>query len=246
MSFFFPRRAEMPTAETALPGRDKAIPVRGTHTVLRSSTSGPWPDGTEVLYVAMGCFWGSERIFWRLPGVVSTAVGYMGGFTPNPSYEETCTGRTGHTEAVLIAYDPTKTDAEQLLKAFWENHDPTQGQRQGNDVGSQYRSAIYWTTPGQEAAATATRDAFQQVLTANGLRADHHRTALGRRRRAVLLRRGLPPAVPGQESRWLLQPRPERDDVPDRSAAAGPAALAAVGATAGRGLTRVRPRLGGG
>ncbi len=111
--------------------------------------------------MAMGCFWGSERIFWRLPGVVSTAVGYMGGFTPNPSYEETCTGRTGHTEAVLIAYDPAKTDAEQLLKAFWENHDPTQGQRQGNDVGSQYRSAIYWTTPGQEAAATATRDAFQ-------------------------------------------------------------------------------------
>jgi peptide-methionine (S)-S-oxide reductase len=168
MSFFFPRRSEMPTADTALPGRDTALPVRGTHTVLRSSTTGPWPEGTEVLYVAMGCFWGAERIFWRLPGVVSTAVGYMGGFTPNPSYEETCTGRTGHTEAVLIAYDPAKTDAEQLLKAFWENHDPTQGQRQGNDVGSQYRSAIYWTTPGQEAAAEATRDAFQQVLTDNG------------------------------------------------------------------------------
>jgi len=115
----------------------------------------------------MGCFWGAERIFWRLPGVVSTAVGYMGGYTPNPSYEETCTGRTGHTEAVLVAYDPTKTDAETLLKAFWENHDPTQGMRQGNDVGSQYRSAIYWTTPEQEAAAKATRDAFGQVLTAN-------------------------------------------------------------------------------
>jgi peptide-methionine (S)-S-oxide reductase len=115
----------------------------------------------------MGCFWGAERIFWRQPGVVSTAVGYMGGFTPNPTYEEVCSGRTGHTEAVLVAYVPSKTDAEHLLKAFWENHDPTQRNRQGNDVGTQYRSAIYVTTPGQEAAAEATRDAFAQVLHAN-------------------------------------------------------------------------------
>jgi peptide-methionine (S)-S-oxide reductase len=120
------------------------------------------------MYVAMGCFWGAERIFWKLPGVVTTAAGYMGGYTPNATYEEVCTGRTGHAEAVLIAYDLSVTSPELLLKAFWENHDPTQGSRQGNDLGTQYRSAIYWSTPEQEAAARATRDAFQDVLTANG------------------------------------------------------------------------------
>ena len=144
----FSSKTSMPTAESALRGRDTAMPVRGVHAVLGTSTVPPWPDGTEILYVGMGCFWGAERIFWRQPGVVSTAVGYMGGFTPNPTYEEVCSGRTGHTEAVLVAYDPAKTDAEHLLKAFWENHDPTQRNRQGNDVGTQYRSAIYWTTPG--------------------------------------------------------------------------------------------------
>ena len=129
---------------------------------------GPWPAGTQVMYVAMGCFWGAERIFWRLPGVVSTAAGYMGGYTPNATYEEVCSGRTGHAEAVLIAYDPSVTSPELLLKAFWENHDPTQGLRQGNDLGTQYRSAIYWSTPDQEAAARATADAFQKVLAGNG------------------------------------------------------------------------------
>ena len=128
----------------------------------------PWPAGTEVLYVAMGCFWGAERIFWNLPGVVTTAVGYMGGYTPNATYEEVCSGRTGHAEAVLIAYDASLTSPELLLKAFWENHDPTQGFRQGNDLGTQYRSAIYWTTANQELAARATRDAFQIVLQGNG------------------------------------------------------------------------------
>ncbi len=157
----------MPTAESALPGRDTPMKVRGVHAVLGTPTVPPWPAGTQLMYVGMGCFWGAERIFWRQPGVVSTAVGYMGGFTPNPSYEEVCSGRTGQTEAVLIAYDPAKTDAEHLLKAFWENHDPTQGNRQGNDVGTQYRSAIYWTTPEQQAAAEATRDAFAQVLGSN-------------------------------------------------------------------------------
>src|SRR6186997_2097023 len=117
MSFFTPRRSEMPTPQAALPGRDTPIGVRGTHTVLKSSTTGPWPDGTEVLYVAMGCFWGAERIFWRLPGVVATAVGYMGGYTPNATYEEVCSGRTGHAEAVLIAYDASLTSPELLLKA---------------------------------------------------------------------------------------------------------------------------------
>ncbi len=136
--------------------------------MLHSPVEGPWPEGTDVLYVAMGCFWGAERIFWRQPGVVATAAGYMGGLTPNPTYEETCTGRTGHAETVLVAYDPQKTTPELLLKEFWENHDPTQGNRQGNDIGTAYRSAIYWTTPDQQRAAEATREAFQKVLTDHG------------------------------------------------------------------------------
>jgi peptide-methionine (S)-S-oxide reductase len=135
--------------EEALPGREHrpyAVPAR--HAVLGTPLEGPWPEGTEVLYVAMGCFWGAERVFWQVPGVVTTAVGYQGGHTPNPTYEETCTARTGHTEAVLVAYDPAKVTAEELLRLFWESHDPTQGFRQGNDVGTQYRSAVYWTTTG--------------------------------------------------------------------------------------------------
>jgi peptide-methionine (S)-S-oxide reductase len=157
------------TADAALPGRSTPLPgIPERHAVLDASIHGPWPSGTEVLYVAMGCFWGAERIFWKLPGVVATAVGYMGGYTPNATYEEVCTGRTGHAEAVLIAYDASVTSPEMLLKAFWENHDPTQGFRQGNDLGTQYRSAIYWTTAGQEAAARATREGFQAVLEGNG------------------------------------------------------------------------------
>jgi peptide-methionine (S)-S-oxide reductase len=159
----------MTTAEDALPGRSEPLPgIPERHVVLGTSMHGPWPEGTDVLYIAMGCFWGAERIFWTLPGVVTTAVGYMGGYTPNPTYEEVCSGRTGHTEAVLIAYDPSRTTAELLLKEFWENHDPTQGFRQGNDVGTQYRSAIFWTTPDQREAARATREAFQSVLRGNG------------------------------------------------------------------------------
>lgn len=159
----------MPTRLDALPGREhRLFPVPTTHTVLGTPLEGPWPAGTDVVYVAMGCFWGAERIMWRLPGVVTTAVGYMGGFTPNPTYEECCTGRTGHAETVLVAYDPRAVTPEAVLKAFWENHDPTQGMRQGNDIGTAYRSAIYWTTPGQEAAARATATAFQGELTAAG------------------------------------------------------------------------------
>lgn len=158
-------KTTMPTQAEALPGREtRPFVVPTTHEVLGTPLEGPWPDGTEVLYVAMGCFWGAERIFWQLPGVVTTAAGYIGGFTPNPTYEETCTGRTGHAEAVLVAYDPTQTTPELLLKAFWENHDPTQGNRQGNDIGTAYRSGIFWTTPEQEAAARATRTAFQGEL----------------------------------------------------------------------------------
>lgn len=162
-------KTTMPTADDALPGRStRPFTVPTTHEVLGTPLEGPWPDGTQVLYVAMGCFWGAERIFWQLPGVVTTAAGYTGGFTPNPTYEETCTGRTGHAEAVLVAYDPSRTSPELLLKAFWENHDPTTANRQGNDVGTAYRSAIFWTTPEQEAAAKATREAFQGELTRVG------------------------------------------------------------------------------
>jgi len=155
----------MPTAQTALAGRaERPFVVPARHEVLGTPLEGPWPAGTEVLYVAMGCFWGAERIMWRLPGVVTTAAGYLGGFTPNPTYEETCTGQTGHTESVLVAYDPARISPAEILKAFWENHDPTTANRQGNDVGTQYRSAIYWTTPEQEAAVRATAAAFQGEL----------------------------------------------------------------------------------
>jgi peptide-methionine (S)-S-oxide reductase len=155
--------------DQALPGRDRRpYPVPELHEVLGTPLAGPWPAGTQVLYVAMGCFWGAEKAFWQLPGVVTTAVGYQGGYTPNPTYEETCTARTGHTEAVLVAYDPAKVTTEQLLKVFWESHDPTQGNRQGNDVGTQYRSAVYWTTDAQRQAYQATRATFQQALTARG------------------------------------------------------------------------------
>ena len=159
----------MVTREEALPGRHtRPYAVAPDHVVLGTPLEGPWPDGAQVLYLAMGCFWGVERIFWKLPGVVVTAVGYTGGYTLNPTYEETCTGLTGHAETVRVVYDPAVTSAEALLAVFWENHDPTQGNRQGNDVGTAYRSAIFWTTPEQEAAALATRDAFQKVLRDNG------------------------------------------------------------------------------
>jgi peptide-methionine (S)-S-oxide reductase len=162
-------KTTMPTAVEALPGRERRpFDIAPEHLVLHTLVEGPWPAGTEVLYVAMGCFWGTERIFWQQPGVVTTAAGYMGGLTPNPTYEETCTGRTGHAETVLLAYDPEQTSPELLLKEFWENHDPTTANRQGNDIGTAYRSAIYWTTPEQERAAQATREAFQKVLDDNG------------------------------------------------------------------------------
>jgi peptide-methionine (S)-S-oxide reductase len=161
-------KPEMVSASEALPGRSTPIPVVAAHTVLGTPLTGPWPEGHEVAVVGMGCFWGVERIFWRIPGVYSTAAGYAGGFTPNPTYEETCTGRTGHTEAVQIVFDPAVVSYEELLRAFWENHDPTQVYGQGNDVGTQYRSAIYTTTPEQARIAEASREAFQPVVTAAG------------------------------------------------------------------------------
>ncbi len=164
----FGRTLEMVSPDQALPGRAEPLPIAERHVVLGTPLKGPWPDGHQIIYFAMGCFWGAERIFWRIPGVHVTAVGYQGGYTPNPTYEEVCTGRTGHAEAVLVVYDPAAVDLEVLLKAFWENHDQTTPNRQGNDVGTQYRSAIYATTPQQLAAAEASRDRYQRALTAAG------------------------------------------------------------------------------
>ena len=168
MSFLFRKNVELPTAESALPGRDTAMPVVAPHLVLGTPIVPPFPDGFERIVVGMGCFWGAERLFWQAPGVYTTAVGYAGGFTPNPTYEETCSGRTGHTEVVLAVYDPAKTSYEEMLAIFWEGHDPTQGMRQGNDVGSVYRSAIYWHDERQRDAALATRDMFRAELAKAG------------------------------------------------------------------------------
>jgi peptide-methionine (S)-S-oxide reductase len=164
----FGRKLQVPTAQEALAGRDRPLRVADRHTVLDAPLAGPWPEGLEVAVFGMGCFWGAERIFWRTPGVYSTSVGYAGGYTPNPTYEEVCSGRTAHTEVVQVVYDPAKVSYEQLLKIFWENHDPTQGMRQGNDVGTQYRSAIYTTTPAQLKVAEASREAFQPVVSGSG------------------------------------------------------------------------------
>jgi peptide-methionine (S)-S-oxide reductase len=162
-------KSTMVGAERALPGRaQRPYPVPSRHAVLGTPLQGPWPEGTEVLYLALGCFWGAEKEFWQQPGVVTTAAGYQGGITPNPTYEETCTGLSGHTETVMVAYDPKVTSAERLLQVFWESHDPTQGYRQGNDIGTQYRSAVFWTTPGQEAAYCSTRAAFAAALKQRG------------------------------------------------------------------------------
>jgi peptide-methionine (S)-S-oxide reductase len=155
----------MVDAASALPGRDEEIAVPTAHEVLGTPLKGPFPSGVTVALFAMGCFWGAERIFWTAPGVYTTAVGYAGGFTPNPTYEEVCSGRTGHAEAVLVAFEQPATDYMQMLKLFWEGHDPTQGMRQGNDVGTQYRSAILWADDAQRAAAEASRAAYQEVLS---------------------------------------------------------------------------------
>jgi peptide-methionine (S)-S-oxide reductase len=164
-----PKTLEMPTVDTALPGRAAAIPTARTHFVNGHPLKGPYPDGTEIAVLAMGCFWGVERVFWKIPGVYVTAAGYAAGITPNPTYEEVCTGRTGHTEVVQIVFDPRVVTYETLLKTFWENHDPTQGMRQGGDIGSQYRSGIYVTLDSQAAAAVAGKEAYQQALEAQGL-----------------------------------------------------------------------------
>jgi peptide-methionine (S)-S-oxide reductase len=166
--FDYFRPAKMPAPDRALPGRSDPITTPGTHTVLGTPLAGPWPEGTKTAVFGLGCFWGAEKDFWQLPGVVTTAVGYAGGFTPNANYREVCTGQTGHAEAVLIAYDPKRISYEELLKAFWENHDPTQAMRQGNDVGTQYRSLIQVSDDEERRIAEASRDAYQEMLTKAG------------------------------------------------------------------------------
>jgi peptide-methionine (S)-S-oxide reductase len=161
-------KLRLPRPDDALPGRDTAMPVPDAHFVNGNRLRPPFPAGLEQAVFGMGCFWGAERKFWQAPGVYSTAVGYAGGYTPNPTYKEVCSGMTGHTEVVLAVFDPAKTSYDAMLKIFWENHDPTQGMRQGNDVGTQYRSAIYCFSPEQRRAAEASRDAFQDRLTAAG------------------------------------------------------------------------------
>lgn len=164
----FRRKTEMVDSADALPGRDREMPLPERHEVFGTPLRPPFPGGMEQAIVAMGCFWGAERVFWQAPGVYTTAVGYDGGFTSNPTYEEVCTTRTGHAEAVLVVFDPSKTSYAEILRLFWENHDPTQGMRQGNDVGTQYRSAIYWITEAQRSAAEASRDAYAERLREAG------------------------------------------------------------------------------
>ena len=161
-------KSTMVKRKTALPGRDEPVEISATHAALGTQPAGPWPEGHEVIYVAMGCFWGAERLFWQTEGVYATAVGYMGGWTKNPTYEETCTARTGHAETVLIVFDPTKVAVETLLATFWENHDPMTPNRQGGDIGTQYRSAVFTTTEAQYTEAIMSRSRYQQQLTDKG------------------------------------------------------------------------------
>ena len=165
----FDKKTRMPSPQDALPGRSERMPVPEHHYVNRNARlEAPFPPGTQRALFGMGCFWGAEKKFWSIPGVYTTAVGYAAGFTPNPTYREVCTGMTGHNEVVLVVFDPAKVSYDTLLKTFWENHDPTQGMRQGNDVGTQYRSAVYTTSDDQAAAAEATRGSFGEALRAAG------------------------------------------------------------------------------
>jgi peptide-methionine (S)-S-oxide reductase len=165
---FSSRKTQMIDPASALPGRDTPMPLPARHEVLGTPIAPPFPEGLEQIVVGMGCFWGAERVFWQAEGVYTTAVGYAGGFTPNPSYEEVCSAGTGHAEVVLAVFDPKVTSYEAMLRLFWEGHDPTQGMRQGNDVGSQYRSGLYWKTEAQRDIALASRETYQAQLTAAG------------------------------------------------------------------------------
>ena len=182
--------------EEALPGRSERMPVPKSHFVNGAPLEPPFPEGTELALFGLGCFWGAERKFWKTPGVVSTSVGYAGGFTPNPTYEEVCSGRTGHAEVVRVVFDPKKVSYDELLRVFWESHDPTQGMRQGNDAGTQYRSAIYTYGEDQQREGRGLARRLPEGARRRRPRGDHHGDPRGPR---VLLRRGLPPAVPREE-----------------------------------------------
>jgi peptide-methionine (S)-S-oxide reductase len=164
----FSTKTSMPSPDEALPGRDEAMQVPAQHFVLGTPLQPPFPDGLETAVFGLGCFWGAERAFWEADGVYTTAAGYAGGFTPNPTYQEVCSGRTGHNEVVLVVFDPARISYDEILRLFWEKHDPTQGMRQGNDAGTQYRSGIYVSSPAQREAAERSRDRYQEVLTRNG------------------------------------------------------------------------------
>jgi peptide-methionine (S)-S-oxide reductase len=168
MALFFKNKAVMPDPKNALPGRPNPIPTAVSHFVNGAPLKGPYPEGGEIAMFGLGCFWGAEKAFWQLPGVLVTAVGYSGGFTPNPTYEEVCSGQTGHNEVVLVVFDPRKISYAELLKVFWEGHDPTQVMRQGNDRGTQYRSGIYTYSETQAEAARASKEAYQSALSARG------------------------------------------------------------------------------
>jgi peptide-methionine (S)-S-oxide reductase len=168
MALFGRDKLTMPEPEAALPGRSESMPVRGPHFVLDTSMVAPFPEGSQKAMFGMGCFWGAERVFWQAEGVLTTAVGYAAGHTPNPSYEEVCSGRTGHNEVVLVVFDPKVVSYQAILSVFWENHDPTQGMRQGNDVGTQYRSGIYWFDQAQRESAEASKATFESRLREAG------------------------------------------------------------------------------
>ncbi len=206
-------KARMPSEAEAPAGRAEPIPVPDRHFVTRHPLKPPFPEGLEQAVFGLGCFWGAERKFWQTNGVYTTAAGYAGGFTPNATYEEVCGGLTGHAEVVLVVFDPGVVSYEELLRVFWESHDPTQGMRQGNDVGTQYRSAIFTHGDAQQKAAEASRDAYQQALSRCRPRRDHDRDPPGSR---LLLRGGLPPAVPGEEPRRVLRARRDGRGLPDR------------------------------
>ena len=233
LNFLSRHKTAMPDPETALPGRSTPMPVPERHFVLDTPLRGPFPEDTEQAIFGAGCFWGVEKSFWQAPGVYTTAVGYAAGMTPNPTYEEVCSARTGHNEVVLVVYRPAEISYEDLLKRFWEGHDPTQGMRQGNDVGTQYRSGIYTTSDEQRAAAEASRDRYQEALTAAGARRDLDRDPA---RARVLLRRGLPPAVPREEPARLLRGGRHGRQLPDRHGHERPRRrlTAAGGSRAGR------------
>ena len=241
--FMFKKKLEMPSAAEALPGRSTPIPTAREHFVLHRPIKGPYPEGLETAVFGLGCFWGAERKFWELgDGIYTTAVGYAGGPTPNPTYEEVCSGRTGHNEVVLVVYDPKKISYERLLKTFWESHDPTQGMRQGNDVGTQYRSGIYTFTPEQRKAAEASKAMYDKELKAR--RFDAVTTEIVDAP-AFYFAEDYHQQYSGEEPDGILRPGRHRRELPDRHSGRGQAdgaGIASDAASGGRRLVASRNR----